>query len=72
MTDEGPWRRVVLKLSGEVFASGASDESIDGAEVERLAGEIAKGAVDGHVQVSVVVGGGNIWRGATGAGSGMD
>jgi len=72
MTDEVPWRRVVLKLSGEVFASGASNESIDGAVVDRLAGEIATATVDGHVQVSVVVGGGNIWRGAMGAGSGMD
>lgn len=72
MTDEVRWRRVVLKLSGEVFSSGASNESIDGAVVDRLAGEIARATVDGHVQVSVVVGGGNIWRGATGAGSGMD
>ncbi|MDQ3569291.1 MAG: UMP kinase [Actinomycetota bacterium] len=69
---EAPWRRVVLKLSGEVFGSGAPGESIDGVVVDRLAGEIAKATVDGHVQVSVVVGGGNIWRGATGEASGMD
>lgn len=70
--EELPWRRVVLKLSGEVFASRTSSESIDGEVVDRLAGEIARATVEGHVQVSVVVGGGNIWRGATGAGSGMD
>jgi uridylate kinase len=65
-------RRVVLKLSGEVFASGESKESIDGAVVDRLAGEIATATGEGSVEVSVVVGGGNIWRGSTGAGSGMD
>jgi len=36
-----PYRRAVLKLSGEALASSASDETIDGAVVERLAGEIA-------------------------------
>jgi len=72
VTDEGPWRRVVLKLSGEVFASRESTESIDGAVVERIAGEIARATVEGHVQVSIVVGGGNIWRGSTGVASGMD
>ena len=72
MAEELPRRRVVLKLSGEVFASGESDESIDGAVVDRLADEIATAAGEGHVEVSIVVGGGNIWRGSTGAGSGMD
>ena len=66
------WRRVVLKLSGEAFASSASDETIDGAVVERLAGEIAEGRVELGVEIAVVVGGGNIWRGSTGAGGGMD
>ena len=66
------WRRVVLKLSGEVFSSGPSGESIDGEVVERLAGEIAEAVAEVQVQVAVVVGGGNIWRGATGAGGGMD
>jgi uridylate kinase len=55
------WRRVVLKLSGEAFASSASDETIDGVVVERL-----------DVQIAIVCGAGNIWRGATGAGAGMD
>ncbi|MGH9151072.1 MAG: UMP kinase [Acidimicrobiales bacterium] len=66
------WRRVVLKLSGEAFASSASDETIDGAVVERLAGEIAAARAELDVQIAVVCGGGNIWRGATGAGAGMD
>lgn len=67
-----PWKRVVLKLSGEAFASGAADETIDGAVVERIAKEIAEVRSDLGTQMAVVVGGGNIWRGATGSATGMD
>jgi uridylate kinase len=66
------WSRVVLKLSGEAFASAASDETIDAAVVRRIAAEIAEARADLGTQVAIVVGGGNIWRGATGAGAGMD
>ena len=66
------WDRVVLKLSGEALASAASDETIDAATVARLAGEIAGSSEDLGVQIAVVVGGGNIWRGTIGAGEGMD
>ncbi|MDP9389440.1 MAG: UMP kinase [Actinomycetota bacterium] len=65
-------RRVLLKLSGEAFASAASDETIDGEVVDRLAGEIAATRSELDIEVAVVVGGGNIWRGTTGAGAGMD
>jgi uridylate kinase len=67
-----PWSRVVLKLSGEAFASSASDETIDGAVVERIALELAEARAELGTEVAVVVGGGNIWRGAIGAGAGMD
>ena len=66
------WRRVVLKLSGEAFASSASDETIDATVVERLAGEIATARAELDVEIAVVCGGGNIWRGTTGVGAGMD
>ncbi len=66
------WRRVVLKLSGEAFASTASDETIDGTVVDRLAAEMAAARSELGVELAVVVGGGNIWRGTTGAGAGMD
>jgi len=66
------WRRVVLKLSGEAFASSASDETIDGSVVDRLAAEIAAARIELDVEIAVVCGGGNIWRGTTGAGAGMD
>jgi len=61
----------VLKLSGEAFA-GAGGFGIDGAIVRQLAGEIVDARVGLGVDVAVVVGGGNIWRGMTGAGAGMD
>ena len=66
------WHRVLLKLSGEAFASSASDETIDGEVVERIAGEIEEARRELDIEIAVVVGGGNIWRGATGAISGMD
>ncbi|HWE54770.1 MAG TPA: UMP kinase [Acidimicrobiales bacterium] len=68
----GDWKRVVLKLSGEAFASDAADETIDGAVVERIAKEIAQVRSEMGVQLAIVVGGGNIWRGATGSATGMD
>jgi uridylate kinase len=66
------WPRVVLKLSGEALASAASDETIDSAVVSRIAGEVAACRAELGVEVAVVVGGGNIWRGMTGAGASLD
>ena len=66
------WKRVVLKLSGEAFASATVDETIDMGVVDRIAGEIAESHVQLGVEIAVVVGGGNIWRGATGERVGMD
>ena len=72
MNQPPPWKRVVLKISGEAFASDAADETIDGTIVERIAKEIAEVGAETGTQIAVVVGGGNIWRGATGSASGMD
>jgi uridylate kinase len=74
-TDAPPgrrWRRVVLKLSGEALGSTASDETIDAGVVRRIAKEIATSVDELKIEVAIVVGGGNIWRGTTGAGEGMD
>src|SRR5579862_4557263 len=68
----GEGRRLVLKMSGEALASSASDETIDAAVAERIAGEIAEALEEMPLQLAVMVGGGNIWRGTTGAGAGMD
>ena len=65
------WKRVVLKLSGEAFA-GDLGYGVDGVIVKQLAEEIVEVRRDLAVDVAVVVGGGNIWRGMTGAGAGMD
>ncbi len=63
------YRRVVVKLSGEALAGPS--RSIDPDVVERVCGEIASLCRLG-VEVAVVVGGGNIWRGVDGEGRGMD
>ncbi len=71
MTDESPaLRRVLLKLSGEALM-GEADFGIDPAMLERLAGEVAELAAAG-VGIGMVIGGGNIFRGAGLAGGGMD
>lgn len=66
------WSRVVLKLSGEALSGADPGETIHAATVRRLAGEIARSRAELGVELAVVVGGGNIWRGTTGAGEGMD
>src|SRR4051812_20940177 len=70
-TQKPRWDRVLLKLSGEAFA-GQSSYGIDGPVVETIAAEIATAYAEFDVDIGVVVGGGNIWRGMTGAGAGMD
>jgi uridylate kinase len=68
---ERRWDRVLLKLSGEAFA-GDVGYGIDGKVVEQLASEIVEVRAELGVEIAVVVGGGNIWRGMTGASAGMD
>ncbi len=64
------YKRVLLKVSGEALMGGAS-YGIDPATVRSIALQI-KSANDMGVQVAVVVGGGNIWRGAQASQTGMD
>ena len=63
------YRRVVVKMSGEVLAG--SGGGIDPQVVSRVCGELAAVSRLG-VQTAVVVGGGNIWRGNEGEARGMD
>ena len=65
-----PYKRILLKLSGEVLAGGAAF-GIDGGRVGELAAEIASVAAAG-VQIGLVVGGGNIFRGVAAAARKMD
>jgi uridylate kinase len=64
------YKRILLKLSGEAFA-GDQSYGIDGKVAEYVGREIVEARGLG-ADVAVVVGGGNIWRGMTGAGAGMD
>lgn len=64
------YRRVLLKLSGEALMGGG-DFGIDPAVIRRLAEEV-RDLVGAGVQVALVIGGGNIFRGAGLAEAGMD
>ncbi len=64
------YRRVLLKLSGEALM-GERDYGLDPATVERIAGEVTAVAALG-VEVCLVIGGGNIFRGISGAANGME
>ncbi|MGH9132724.1 MAG: UMP kinase [Ilumatobacteraceae bacterium] len=65
------WRRIVFKPSGEALA-GPSGSGLDGATLDKLASDIVDLRQGLDVDVAVVVGGGNFWRGRTGSLSGMD
>jgi uridylate kinase len=54
-----PWKRVLLKVSGEALASDAADEVIDGLVVERLAKEVAEVHAALGTEMAVVIGGGS-------------
>ncbi len=64
------YRRILLKVSGEALM-GAGEYGIDPATADRVAAEVAAVCAMG-VQVCLVVGGGNIFRGAAGAAKGME
>jgi uridylate kinase len=66
----GGWKRVLLKLSGEAFA-GEGALGVDPDVVSSIAAEIAEVVARG-VQVAVVIGGGNYFRGAELSERGMD
>ena len=63
---------MVLKMSGEALGGTEVGETISGEIVERIAGELVKARTLYGLEISVMVGGGNIWRGATGMGAGLD
>lgn len=70
-SESSPWKRVVLKLSGEALADPGSD-SVSAEMVRRLAEEIADVRDALEIDIAIVVGGGNIWRGKAGSDGGMD
>ena len=65
-----PYKRILLKLSGEALM-GDDSYGINRVVIERIVGEIAEVVAMG-VQVAIVIGGGNIFRGVAPAAAGMD
>ena len=70
MPKKSKYRRVVLKLIGEALA-GAKGYGIDPVTVDNIAGQIQE-VLASELQIAIVNGGGNIWRGLSGASKGMD
>jgi uridylate kinase len=64
------WKRVVLKLSGEALM-GRQTHGLDADTLSRIAADIAASAAMG-VEIAIVVGGGNFFRGMQGADKGID
>jgi uridylate kinase len=69
--DPRPFKRAILKLSGEALREPGSTDNISPEIVQRIASEI-KEAIDSGLQLGIVVGGGNFWRGASASARGMD
>ncbi len=65
------YKRIVLKLSGEVLRGGKSGDAIDGVTLEKVSTQV-KEIHELGVEVGVVIGGGNIFRGLNGAKRGVD
>lgn len=70
-SDPRNFRRAILKLSGEALREVGSRDNISPEIVDRIASEIAASLKNG-LQLGVVVGGGNFWRGAAASARGMD
>jgi len=64
------YNRVLLKLSGEAFSGNAS-YGIDASTVTKVAKQIRQ-VIEMRVGIAIIVGGGNIWRGAEAERNGMD
>jgi uridylate kinase len=70
MGAEPKFRRILLKVSGEALM-GTQSYGIDVETVDRIAADV-RDAVEGGTQVCMVIGGGNIFRGLSGAAKGID
>lgn len=64
-------KRIIIKLSGEALSDG-NTKAIDPEKVRKIAKEIESTYLLGNLQIGIIVGGGNIWRGKTGAEMGME
>jgi len=71
MSKRPAWSRIVLKLSGEALAE-PTGFGLDSAVLTQVAEEVRGARDELGVDIAIVVGGGNFWRGIKGAGQGMD
>jgi len=67
---QSPYKRILLKLSGEALMGGQG-HGIDLAVIEKIASEI-KEIYDNNIEIAIVIGGGNIFRGLSAAATGME
>jgi uridylate kinase len=68
--NEAPYGRILLKMGGEALA-GPGGFGIDPMRANEVAG-IVKSIYDVGIEVAIVIGGGNLWRGTEGVGQGME
>jgi uridylate kinase len=66
MNQQPKYRRILLKLSGEALANGQKDSILDFSFIDRVA-DVLKKCLASGVEIGIVVGAGNIWRGVTGS-----
>ena len=64
------YKRILLKISGEAL-KGRSDNGYSAEAVSQIVDKI-KNVIDNGIEVALVCGAGNLWRGKVGAGEGMD
>ncbi|MEE8141269.1 MAG: uridine monophosphate kinase, partial [Alphaproteobacteria bacterium] len=70
MSDDAPYRRILLKLSGEALM-GRQDYGLESDMVAQIAGEIRAVHAQG-IEIGLVIGGGNIYRGVGGTSQGIE
>ena len=66
MNQQPKYHRILLKLSGEALANGKKDSILDFAFIDRVAAVLKK-CLDAGVEIGIIVGAGNIWRGVSGS-----
>ncbi|MFW5998155.1 MAG: UMP kinase [Bacillota bacterium] len=71
MGEKAVYSRVILKISGEALAK-KNGFGIDADTIKNIAGEICDVVMETNVEMAIVVGGGNIFRGIAGSAKGMD
>ncbi|PJE60814.1 UMP kinase, partial [Candidatus Roizmanbacteria bacterium CG10_big_fil_rev_8_21_14_0_10_36_26] len=72
MSSEPKYKRVLLKLTGELFGHPETHKGLDFSEIQKVASYIVKLNKKSGVEIAIVVGAGNLFRGREVAGTGAD